>query len=254
MIKLKYSSIENIKNENYLSNCYRKLIRSKIIHFLLLLIEMLLILLQELDIFNRGFQARYKTEGKIILNPIILLIHIFDNFAVHTNFLVISLSIIVFDSLYIFLCKTDFKDKNIFISIIINFLELFYFRIYAMFFYSLLFTLPKLYFLISFVLSIPHTYLTINNFFYNHLYFYVPEFIEYPYDQFGSKYDLFIFVSKIILSISSASNTVELGKFCFVICFIFQIFFCFYFTEKLINHSYLFMKNTFLNCTKLSLF
>ena len=161
---------------------------------------------------------------------------------------------IIFDALYLYLCKKDMKDKNLFISIIINFLELFYFRIYTMFLYSLLFTLPKLYFLISFVLSLPHAYLIINNFFYNHLYFYVPEFVDYPYDQFGSVYDLFLFISKIILSIATSSTKVELGKFCFVITFIFQIFFSFYFIEKLINHSYLFMKNTFLNCTKLSLF
>ena len=71
MIKIKFLSIDNaIKNENYLSNCYRRLIRSKAIHLLLLLIEILLILLIELDIYKRGFMPRYKTEGKIIINPI----------------------------------------------------------------------------------------------------------------------------------------------------------------------------------------
>ena len=251
MLKFKFSSI---KNDNYLSNSYRVLIRSKIIHFLILLIDILLILLQEIDIYNRGFKPRYKTKGKIIISPIILIIHIFDKFKTYINFLIIFLSMLIFDSLYIFLCRKDYKDGQLFLYIIINFLELFYFRIYQLFFYTLLFSLPKLYFLASFTLSLVHAYLVINNFFYNHLYFYVPDFINYPYDPFGSLYDLFLFLSKIILSIASCATQVELGKFCFVIVFIFQIFFCFYFIDKLINHSYLFMKNSFLNKTKLSLF
>ena len=255
MIKIDNKSIEKgIKGENYFSNCYRALIRSKFVHFLFILIEMLLILFQEIDIYQRGYKPRYKSEGDIIISPIILLVHIFDKFETYINFLIIILSLIIFDTLYIYLCKNDIKDNNIFLSIIVNFLELFYFRIYTLFFFSLLFCLPKLYFLISFALSLIHSYLIINNFFYNHLYFYVPEFINYPYDQFGSIYDLFLFLSKIIISIASSSTQVELGKFCFVIVFIFQLFFCFYFTDKLFNHSYLFMKNSFLNRTKISLF
>ena len=252
---MKNSSIEKrIKRENYLSNCYRRLIRSKIIHFLFELIEIILILLQEIDIFNRGFKPRHKTEGKIIISPIILLIHIFDNFQIYINFLFIILSLLIFDSLYLFLCKNDIKIHNLLLSIAINFLELFYFRIYTLFYFNLLFTLPKLYLLISLAVSLLHSYLIINNFFYNHLYFYVPDFINYPYDQFSSIYDLFLFILKIILATASSADQVELGKFCFVIAFIFQVFFCFYFCDKLINHSYLFMQNSFLNRTKLSLY
>ena len=111
MIKIKNSFLENgIKKENYLSNCYRRLINSKIIHFLIVLIEIILILLQEIDIFNRGFKPRYKTEGKIIISPIILLIHLFDNFPDYVNFLVIILSMLIFDSIYFYFCKND-KDR-----------------------------------------------------------------------------------------------------------------------------------------------
>ena len=255
MTKIDNKSIENgIKKENYLSNCYRRLIRSKFIHFLLILLEILLILLQEIDIFNRGYKPRFKTDGQIVISPITLLVHTFDKLKIYIKFLTIILSMIIFDTIYIYLCKTDIKEKNIFSFIMVNFLELFYFRIYTLFFFSLLFTLPKLYLLISFALSLPHSYLIINNFFYNHLYFYVPEFIKYPYDQFGSIYDLFLFLAKIIISVASSSPQVELGKFCFVIILIFQIFFCFNFIDKLFNNSYLFMKNSFLNRTKLSLF
>ena len=56
MLERKNSIIEKkIKGENYFSNCYKRLIYSKIIHFLFLLIEIIFILLKEIDIFNRGF-------------------------------------------------------------------------------------------------------------------------------------------------------------------------------------------------------
>ena len=131
---MKNSNIENsIKKENYLSNCYRRLIRSKIIHFLYEIIEIILIFLQEIDIYNRGFKPRYKTKGKLIISPIALLIHIFDNFQAYINFLVIILPLLIFDSIYLYLRKKDIKVKNLLLSIIINFLELFYFRIYTLF-------------------------------------------------------------------------------------------------------------------------
>ena len=255
MLNIELSSIgKKIKGENYLSNCYRRLIRTKIIHFLFLLIEILLILTQEIDIFHREFEPKDHKEQKIIISPIILLVHKFGNFPGYINFIIIIFSILIFDSLYLFLCKNDIKKKNLFLSIIINFLELFYFRLYTLFFYSLLFSLPKLFFLISFAISIPHTYLIIHNFLCNHLYYYVPDFVDYPYDQFGSIYDLYFLISKIIISIASTADQIDLAKFCFIIVFVLQIFFFFYFIDTLINHSYLFMKNSFLNRTKLSLF
>ena len=161
---------------------------------------------------------------------------------------------LIFNSLYIYFCKNDLKQTNIFLSIIINILELFYFRLYILFFYTLLFTLSKLYFLSSFILSLIQAYLIINNFLYNHLYYYVPKFVDYPYDEFNSRFDLFLFLSKILLSVASDASEIYLAKFCFIILFTLQIYFSFYYIDKLINQSYLFMKNSFINKSKISLF
>ena len=84
---------------------------------------------------------------------------------------------------------------------------------YILFFYTLLFTLPNLYFLLAFILSLFHTYLVINNFLYNHLYYYVPEFVDYPYDEFSSMFDIYSFILKIIISIASDSSNQDLGRF-----------------------------------------
>ena len=255
MINQKLSSFgKKIKEDNYLSNCYRRLIREKIIHFLFFLIESLLFIIQEIDIINREFKSRYKSQEKKIISPIILLVCIFDKFPIYLNYLIIILSMLIFNSLYIYFCKNDLKQTNIFLSIIINILELFYFRLYILFFYTLLFTLSKLYFLSSFILSLIQAYLIINNFLYNHLYYYVPKFVDYPYDEFNSRFDLFLFLSKILLSVASDASEIYLAKFCFIILFALQIYFSFYYIDKLINQSYLFMKNSFINKSKISLF
>ena len=245
---------KKIKIDNYLSNSYRELIRSKIIHFLFLLIEIFSLLLQEIDLFNRGFEPIYQNNGKLIISPIILLIKKLDDLPIYVKFLLIVCSLLIFDSLYIFLCNVDIKTKNKLIFIIINILEIFYFRIFALFFYTILFSLSNLYFLSSFILSLLNAYLIINNFLYNHLYYYVPEFVEYPYDEFSSLFDTFLFSIKIIISISSDANDIYLAKFFFIISFILKIFYCFYFIYQLIYHSYLFFKNSFLNRMKISLF
>ena len=106
MFTKELSSIDKkMKEDNYFINCYRLLIRSKFIHFLLLLIEILLILLQEIDIFQRGFKPMYNTNGEIIISPIILLIKKFNNFPDYVNFLITVLSMIIFDTLYLLLCR-----------------------------------------------------------------------------------------------------------------------------------------------------
>ena len=244
---------KTIKIDNYLSNCYRELIRSKIIHFLFLLMDISLLLLQEIDLLNSGFRPRYQNNAKFI-SPIIILIKKCDKLPIYINFLLIILTLLFFDSLYILLCKIDFKHKNIIILIIINILELFYFRLFILFFCCLLFSLSNLYLLPSFILFLFHAYLIINNFFYNHLYYYVPEFVEYPYDTFSSLFDIFLFSIKIILSIASDTNDIDLAKFWYLIYFIIKVYFSYFFIDKLIHHSYLFMKNTFLNRMKISLF
>ena len=136
----------------------------------------------------------------------------------------------------------------------INILELFYFRPLMLIYLDLLFSLPDLYFLLGIVFFIPHFCLTINHFLYNHLYYYVPQFINYPYDEFSSTFDIILFFIKIFLSASLNTDIGGLGKFFLMIFYFMQFFFCIYFVMKLKNNSYLFMKNSFLNETKFCFF
>ena len=245
---------KRIKENNYFLNCYRRLIRSKIIHFLFTLCDIIILIVHEIDIFKRDFKTEIKIEDKIIINPIILIIKKLNSFPDYANFLIVIIPVIVLDSLYIYLCEYNIKNNNMFYNILINFFELFYFRLFVLLFYSALFTLINSYFIIAFIISIINGYLMMNNFLYNHLYSYVPEFVDYPYDEFSSMYDLCLFVSKALISAAFNSTKMDIVKFLFIINLMFQIYFCFYFIQKLFYQSYLFMKNSFLNRTKLSLF
>ena len=195
-----------------------------------------------------------KTENEKKISPILLLLSKLDDIPKYINMLILIVSMIIFDSLYIILCNIDVKGNYYSLTLLINIFDLLYFRFFILIFYTLLFTLPNPYFFSSFVISLPHAYLIINYFSYNHLYYYVPEFIDYPYDEFSSIFDLFLFTIKIIFSISSVINNADLEKFFFIISVFLQIVFCFYIIDKLIHNSYLFMKNTFLNKIKIALF
>ena len=92
------------------------------------------------------------------------------------------------------------------------------------------------------------------NFSHNHLYYFVPEFIEYLYDEFNSLFDSILIIMKLLISVSGISKNISLGKFYFLILFYLRMFFSFCCVYKLKFHSYLFMKNFFLNITKVCLF
>ena len=247
---------KKIASNNYLSNCYKYLIREKIIHFLLIIIEILLNTIQELDIIFRDYNPINQKEKSSILSFILsFVIIVNDRIPKIYKLLIITTIAIVFDSIYLFLKRNNFVNKKyIYISIIVNFLELFYFRAISLIFFDLFYSFENLYLGISILLSIPHIYLIVNNFFFNHLYYYVPAFIDYPYDEFSFTFDISLLITKIFLAIISSSNNEWIGGLCFIMLFIIQIFYIFYFGNQLINHSHLFMKNTFLNKTRVSFY
>ena len=243
-------------SNHYLSNCYKYLIRSKAIHFILILIEILLNTIQELDIIFRDFNPINQKEKSSILSFILSFIKLInDGIPKKYKFLIMICFVIIFDLLYLFIKNNNFIYKNnIHISIIVNIEELFYFRTIVLLFFDLLFSFNNLYLSFSIIIFIPHIYLNVSNFYANHLYYFVPEFIDYPYDEFSFSFDIFLFISKIFLALVGSSHNACAGKAYFIVLIIVQIFYFFYYINQLINHSYLFMKNTFLNKVRICLY
>ena len=206
---------KKISTNNYFSNCYRNLARSIVVHFILILIETALNILNILDLILNNFY-RQKVNLKYIA-PIPLL---FKHFSQTTRLFMIIFGVVVFDSMHIVLLIKDFKKKKIYIKIIINFLELFHFRVLLLMFLYLFFSLEDTYFLIGLIFIAIHIYLIINDFLYCHLYYYVPNFINYPYDVFSSLYDIILVYYKILSSLAYYSSNKNIGIFFFVLPFI----------------------------------
>ena len=244
---------KEINSNNYLLNCYKYLTKIKGIHFLLILIELLLNIFQELETYIRGYKLDNISynQNLYLLSPII---NCFVKMPIIIKLIVVIVYFILFDGIYFFLRIKKIKINLIYISILVNILELFIYRAFMLIFFNLFFTLKKEFLIIGIIILIPHIYLIMNNFIYNHLYYFVPEFIDYPYDEFSSIFDLILFLIKIFISISGTTNNNSLGKFCFIIVFCCQIVFSLYFIYTLRNQSYLFMKNSFLNITKICFF
>ena len=238
-----------IKNNNYLTNCYKNLTKSKVIHFIINIAETVLNLLNILDTVLNDY-CRDKNNIEFIA-PLPLLFHKLTN---EIKLLVIIFGVLIFDTMHIILTLKEFQQKRIYIKIIINFLELFFFRFLQILFLYMYFSLNDKYFLIGLIFILIHIYLIVNNFLYCHLYYFVPVFIEHPYDEFSSFYDIVLFIHKIISAISYYITDENLGKFYFMILLLSRIYFSISFFEKSRNHSYLYMKNTFLNKTKQTLF
>ena len=245
---------KEINSDNYLSNCYNHLTKIKGIHFFFILIEIILNIIQELETILRSYQLDFNEKNKPELNLVTFITIEFNKLKNIIKLIIMILFMIIFDSLYKFVQIKKITKKIIYITIIVNILEIFIYRTLTLIFFNLFFTIKKELFIIGCIFLIPHIILIFSNFLYNHLYYFVPVFIDYPYDEFSSLYDIIMLIIKLLSSVAGTTNNVGLSKFCFIIMLVLQIFFSFFFIYKLKNHSYLFMKNSFLNLTKLSFF
>ena len=179
MAELKNKFSQELNKDNYLSNCYNHLTRLKIFHFILLLFEMFLNLFYEIQTFLKGFQIQNDRNNNVNSGN-------FANISSQIKFVLSLILISIFDSIYILIRVKKIKQYNIIIKILIDILELISFRTLILLFFIFFFTLTGVYFLVSCFLIIPHIFIIINNFMYNHLYYFVPEFIDYPYDELSS--------------------------------------------------------------------
>ena len=241
-----------IKTDNYLSNCYNHLTKIKSIHFIFLLIETFLNILLELETLVRSYKLYFDNSNKPEINFVTFITIKFDKLNNMIKLIIIFVFILIFDSAFIIIKTKNYKVRNIFIGIIINILEIVIFRTSLLIFLNLFCTIKKELFVIGCVFLIYHIFLILTNFLNNHLYYFVPEFIDYPYDGFTSLYDIILVVNKSLISVAGTTNNEGLGKFCFILTLMVQIFFHFIYLMN--QHSYLFMKNSFLNLSRVSLF
>ena len=90
---------KKINSDNYFINCYKNFIRTKLAHFLFILIEILLNVLQELEVFIRGFKSENISKKNTGLNFISLLTNIFNKLPTFGKLAIIIFYISIFELL-----------------------------------------------------------------------------------------------------------------------------------------------------------
>ena len=159
---------KEINSDNYLLNCYLNLTKIKEIHFLFILIEILLNIFYELEIFIRGFQFQKISEQKNRLNIFLSMTNIFQQVPKLIKLIILLLFILIFDSLAFFIKIKRFKEKHFKLTILVDILEIIFFRTIMIFILNIFFSLNGIIFLIGCLFVIPHIYYTIYNFLYYH--------------------------------------------------------------------------------------
>ena len=240
-----------LKNE-YFSNSYRVLIVYKPFHFLFILLEYFMTFITQITLYTIKF--------KINLEQKISSVYFYAIFIQQTNKLPeyskLTIVILIFVLIFVYFSiytKFAFENKHLFNSIIINIFEIFIFRFILIIIFHILLAIQGIAGIIMIIVSIPLIFLIMKDFTFNHLYYFSPHFIKYPYDYYSSINDLFHIVEKIFLSIALQSSIPPLNEFLYISSIIFQIGNFVYSIYIFYYKSYYIMSNIFLNKFRFSL-
>ena len=235
----------------YFSNSYRVMITNKPFHFIVYLSEYLLTLITQVTLSIIGYEYNF--------DEILPSKHFYIIFIQHINklpeYIKLLIIIIIFVLIFVYFFiynKFAFENKFIFNIITINFFEIFIFRCFFMFLLNLILSIQGISLVIILLISIAIIALIFMNIFYNHLHYFSPHFIVYPYDYYSSMTDLFHIIEKICLSIALQNLRKSLNQFFFILSYVLQIG-CFIYSVYIFKYkSYCIMSNIFLNKSRFS--
>ena len=240
-----------MNTNEYFSNTYKSIISNKFIHLIIILLEYLFTLTVQIIIFITQFNSEYKYNFTS-LHFHLIMIKIINSIPLMIKILIIIIIYISIIIYYLIYNRFSFQHKYIINIVIINVFEIFIFRLFFIIICHVVFSLNGIPLFICILLSIPVISKIINNFYMNHLYYYSPHFIIYPYDYYSSFTDIFHLVEKIFISISLQSSINDLNEFLFITSFLLQLISFIFSIYIFIYKSYYIMSNIFLNKARFS--
>ena len=228
-----------INHQNYYQILNKTIIRNREFHFMVNLLDSLILLLRLLDVYHSYFKNT-KNHSIKILN----FFSFFRNYALIYKLIILIAYLVISYAIYIFynLSNTN-KKYNKFDTVVINFFEFFLIRILITFYLDVLLSLKSLYFLLFLILTIPLFSFIYRNMTYCHLTGFMIKIIAFPFDDFTSLCDRQKLLLKIIISISYSRNNYYLSKLMFILQFILYLFFLLYDTYIIFYKSYYLMNN-----------
>ena len=238
---------------HYLSLSSKVIINNELIHSILFFLEMATILFELMEIYVNDFNFTNNNNLKIF-NPLTTLLIISINRFPSIIKFMIYLIIISFLIINYFILNCKRLKVNMYMKIMINITELIFYRLLSLFIFNFLFLFNSLFFVFGFILTFIFVLLLILNFYKNNLYFFFPNLISYPYDQFSMIIDLHLLLAKISLCLSgSFTSRLHVSKFFFILSISILFILLFYLTYIIRRKSYYLMNNCKLNKIRYSL-
>jgi len=235
---------DKIIKTHYLSISQKFLVNKTVIHFFLFIIEIALIFLQMIEIdYNT-----HKIIGKKYMNtPLSVLLGKINNFPTVIKTLIYDI-IIIFILVNYFIFVNYRIENNIYAKIMINLLELLFYRTLSLLIFNYLFIFKDFYLFINIVITIPYIIILLLYFYNNHLNAFFPtSLLSYPYDNFSMIIDLHLLFIKLSLSISMRNSNEYIDKLFFYISILIIFTLAIYLSYIVICKSYFLMNNIILN-------
>ena len=241
-----------LKENEYFSNSYKSIISNKFFHLIIIFFEYVFTHAVQIVIFIRQFDSDYKDNISNI-HFHLFMIKIVNQTHKYIKIILLSLIFIFILIYYYIYNKYSLKKYRLSNFITINIFEIFIFRLFFIIICHYLFSLENnIISLVFVIISILIIVIIIHSFFMNHLYYFSPHFVVYPYDYYSSFNDIFHLFQKYFICLSLQSSNINLNKYIFIIVFILQIisFLCsvYIFNFK----SYYIMSNILLNKARFS--
>ena len=241
-----------LKENEYFSNSYKSIISNKFFHLIITMLEYVFTIIVQIIIFIRQFDPNYNDDISNIYFHLIM-VKIVNYTHNYIKIIILSLIFISILLYYYIFNKYSLKKYNLLNSIAINIFEIFIFRLLFIIICHYLFSLDNnIISLIFFIISIPIIVIIIHSFSMNHLYYFSPNFVIYPYDYYSSLNDISHLFQKYLICLSLQNSNTNLNKFIFIIVFILQII-SFLYSVYIFNFkSYYIMSNIYLNKARFS--
>ena len=228
--------------DRYILVSFDSIKKSKIFHFFMIIIEELFIIIHELDIYHNNFSINYSNK----ISPALFLLEQFKKLSLALRIIIYLLIVFYTFTSYIILNKVKLK-LNKFIQVLANINELLIYRLFSIFILILLASFHGFVFLINAILTSFYVGTLIKYITSNHLYFFAPNILDYPFDYFSEIIDMNYLAIKIFLIFASAANSYYITILCIIIIFGIKASCLVYVTYIMKNKSYYLMNNVFLN-------
>ena len=238
-----------LNNSHYLSISCKAIVKNRIIHYILFFGELYYLFFFILDLYSKDFKINQESK---ITSPFLFLIIMLNQLAMEIRFIIFFV-IMLFIIVSYFILNFRRVKINIIVKVFVNANELIFHRLLSLLMFNYLHILKGIYLFISIVITAFYAFILLFNFYENHLCFFFPNLVNYPYDQFSMIIDIHVLIIKIFISISTMSSNRYTSILFFILSLFILIILLLYLTFLLRYKSYYIMNNCSLNKMKYSI-